>query len=146
MSNDTPTSLQIATRLLEHIPYSQVLGMRVVHAEPGHVIVEAPSSDELIGDSQRGWLHSGLATTLIDSACAIAFFVHRGKFEPVATLDLRMDYLQPALAGKALRCRAECVRVARSIAFTKAVVYQDNPEDAIATCIANFMRLKAPAP
>jgi acyl-coenzyme A thioesterase PaaI-like protein len=58
---------------------------------------------------------------------------------PIATLDLRIDYLRPAEAGRAVRCRASCYKQTRNVAFTRAVAFHDDPGDPIAHSVGTFM-------
>jgi acyl-coenzyme A thioesterase PaaI-like protein len=58
---------------------------------------------------------------------------------PIATLDLRIDYLRAARPGEDLLCRARCTRVTTHVAFVQAVAHHGDPEQAIATAAATFM-------
>jgi len=60
-------------------------------------------------------------------------------FVPIATLDLRIDYLRPAEVGQAVHARATCYKLARNVAFTRAVAYHDDPADPIAHSVGTFM-------
>ncbi len=68
-----------------------------------------------------------------------------GGLEPIATLDLRMDYLRVGRRDLAVHCRAECHRLTPSIAFARATVWQDDPAQPIAQSQGVFMRTKRPA-
>ncbi|MEM7670208.1 MAG: thioesterase, partial [Pseudomonadota bacterium] len=41
--------------------------------------------------------------------------------------------------GHTLYCRAECYRTTRSIAFTRAVAFHDDPDDPVATASGAFI-------
>ena len=64
-------------------------------------------------------------------------------WRPIATLDLRIDYMKPATPGRDLMARAQCYKLTRNVAFVRGVAYHDDPEDPIATSTATFM-LSAP--
>jgi acyl-coenzyme A thioesterase PaaI-like protein len=46
------------------------IGARLVRVEPGEVELELPFRDDLT--QQHGFLHAGIITTLVDSACGYA--------------------------------------------------------------------------
>ncbi len=141
-----PESAKLAQHVLSRVPYSRALGMQVVEATAAGLLVSMPARSELTGDSQRGWLHTGATAALIDSTCGMALVAHLGSDEQIATLDLRVDYLRIARADAPLFCRAQCHRLTRSVAFIRAVAYQDDANNPVATSVASFMRLTAAAP
>ncbi|MGH8528653.1 MAG: PaaI family thioesterase [Nevskiales bacterium] len=138
--------LEIVRRVHSHVPYAQELGMEVLEASRDAVLVAIPVNKALGGDTERGWWSTGAMTSLIDSACGVALHAHLGKYEPIATLDLRVDYLRPARSELPLRCRAECYRLTRSVAFLRAIAYQDDEKSPVAAVAASFMRLNSAAP
>ncbi len=144
--SDKISVLEIVRRVHRHVPYAQELGLEVLEATREAVLVMMPANKALRGDAERGWLSTGAMTSLIDSTCGIALHAHLGQYEPIATLDLRVDYLRPARAELPLRCRAECYRLTRSVAFLRAVAYQDDEKSPAAAVTASFMRTDAAAP
>ena len=40
-----------------------------------------------------------------------------GHFQPIVTIDLRLDYLRPALKGETVIARCECYKLTRQIAL-----------------------------
>lgn len=138
--------LEIVRRVHGHVPYAQELGLEVLEATREAVLVMMPANPALGGDTERSWLSTGAMTSLIDSACGVALHAHLGQYEPIATLDLRVDYLRPAHMELPLHCRAECYRLTRSVAFLRAVAYQDDEKSPVAAVAASFMRLDSATP
>ncbi len=124
----------------QFIAHARELGIKATRVEAEQVVARLPFRAELIGDIERGIIHTGAVSTLIDSACGIAVLARIGKSETIATLDLRVDYLRPSLAGIDLICRAECYRLTGLIAFVRASVWQDDEAQPVATSLAAFMR------
>lgn len=129
------------------IPHAHACGMQIVEIESTHAILSMPYRDSWLADTERGLIHTGAISTLIDNTCGVALMAAIGQFERIATLDLRLDYLRPAVAHQTLLARAECFRMTSTIAFVRASAWQEHRDEPCAVSQAAFMRmpLKAPA-
>jgi uncharacterized protein (TIGR00369 family) len=128
------------------VPHNAALGLRVIDCEPGLVVLELPWREDLVGNPETGVLHGGAITTLLDAASGASVFLRLSSPLPIATLDLRIDYLRPATAHRPVHARAECYRLTRNVAFTKALAFHPpQPNDpagtelAIASAAGTFM-------
>jgi uncharacterized protein (TIGR00369 family) len=122
------------------VPHVKALGITVEDYEGRAILMRLPYRDALVGDPASGVLHGGAVTTLIDSACGLGVVAALDQPRPVATLDLRIDYLKPAEAGRDLYCRAECYRVAHQVAFARASAFHLGEEAApVAAALGSFM-------
>ena len=128
-----------AGELMEGLPHSREIGMRLHWSKEGKSRLSVPYSERLVGDPETGVLHGGVITALLDTACGSAALSASGKPMATATLDLRIDYMRPATVGLAVHARAECYRMTRTIAFTRAVAYHTDPDDPIASAAGSFM-------
>jgi uncharacterized protein (TIGR00369 family) len=145
-----PKSMQPDQR---HIPHSRAIGMRMVESGDGRSLMCVPYDRKLVGNPATGVLHGGVITSVLDSASGAAVGsalatrheagTAPGGWRPIATLDLRIDYMKPATPGRDLMARAECYKLTRNVAFVRGVAYHDDPSDPIATSTATFM-LSAP--
>ncbi|MGH8461418.1 MAG: PaaI family thioesterase [Stenotrophobium sp.] len=131
--------LALGTRFSTAVPHVRELGICVGDVCAEHVDANLPFREDWLGDPLRGLIHTGVITTLVDSVSGVAVLAKLERYEPVATLDLRMDYLRPALRDLALNCRAECYRVSTHIAFVRARVWQDDVDAPVATSQSVFM-------
>lgn len=122
------------------IPHARECGMSIVRIDERGALAEMPYRPEWLGDTERGVLHTGVVTTLFDTIGGLAAVAAAGRFETVATLDLRMDFLRPALPGQTLFSFAECYRLSRSIAFVRGRSWQQDEGEPVATSQATFMR------
>lgn len=125
--------------MIAAIPHAHALGMEVVETGPGFSILKLPYRPELVGDPSRGIVFGGAIATLLDQALGIAVSCGLADLRPIATLDLRIDYLRPAEPGVDLLGRAECYKVTRNVAFARAVAYERDEHDPFATSLATFM-------
>jgi uncharacterized protein (TIGR00369 family) len=98
-----------------------------------------PYDQQLIGMAETGIIASGPIISLMDMATSIAIWVRLGRFRPQATLDLRVDYLRPAVPGRTIICRGECYGVTRSIGFVRGTAHDGDPADPVAHVGATFM-------
>lgn len=127
-------------RFFNSIPHSRRMGLRVTRVGRRSFTAGVGYRDELVGNPYNGHLHGGVLTTLIDQTSGAAAFFSRSPPQLVATLDLRIDHLRPAEAGRDVEARAECYHVTRHIAFVRCIAYDRDPSDPVATSVSAFMR------
>lgn len=125
--------------LMTGLPHSREIGMRLHRSTGGKALLSVPWAERLEGDPEQGVLHGGVITALLDTASGSAVMSMPVKLRSAATLDLRIDYMRPATKGMTVYAAAECYRMTRSIGFTRAVAYHDDPEDPIASAAGAFM-------
>lgn len=130
----------LAMHFTSAIPHARECGMKVSRLDAQGAWASMPYRPEWLGDTERGLIHTGIITTLVDTISGLAVLAGSGAFEPIATLDLRMDYLRPAVPDKDLYCHAACYRLTRSIAFVRASAWQDNEQEPVAVSQSAFMR------
>ena len=125
--------------MLEHVPLMRELDLAVVEVGRGHATFRMAYQERFIGDPETGVLGGGVITTLIDSVCGTAVQTALRKPVTIATLDLRIDYLRPSTPGSPLHARAECYKVTRHVAFTRATAWNDDPANPLAHSVGTFM-------
>ncbi|MBB1316516.1 PaaI family thioesterase [Shewanella sp. SR43-4] len=136
---------EVASRFVNQLAQCRRLGLTVQEASEHHVLIELPYSQDIIGYPDTGVIHGGVITTLIDTACGTAVVCAILKkyqsLELSPTLDLRVDYMKPAEPHKSVYGFAECYRLSPSVAFTRAIAYQDSIDEPIAHAVGSFMRI-----
>jgi uncharacterized protein (TIGR00369 family) len=120
-------------------PHVRRLGFQVVTVKGGVCVARLPYSDDLIGDPIRKVVHGGVVTSLLDTAGGAAVLSAVGKPLPLATLDLRIDYLRGSAPGRDLHAKVECYKTTYNIAFTRGVAYDLDERDPIAAMAATYM-------
>jgi uncharacterized protein (TIGR00369 family) len=130
----------------EVIPHARECGMKIERLDATGAVASMPYRPAWLGDTDRGLIHTGVITTLVDTVCGLAALAAAQRFESIATLDLRMDFLRPARPDLALFAHAECYRLTRSISFVRARAWQDDEAEPIAVSQSTFMRGQRPGP
>jgi uncharacterized protein (TIGR00369 family) len=120
-------------------PQAKALGFTLIALGPGEATVRCPYAPDLIGDVETGVVAGGVVTTLLDHTCGHAVLAALDTFRPIATLDLRIDYLRAAEPGCDIVAYAQCHKMTRSVAFVRAIAFDRDKDDPVATVQATFM-------
>jgi uncharacterized protein (TIGR00369 family) len=128
------------------VPHNAAIGIEVVRIRVGEVWTRLKWAEKLVGNPATGVIHGGALSTLLDASGGLAVATRIGRPSPIATLDLRIDYMRPAERAKDIQVRMECYAVRRSVAFVRGVAFHDDESDPIATCAATFARKHAAEP
>ncbi len=101
------------------VPYYKLLGMKVVEVGMGYSVMEAELDEKL--DNGSGIVHGGAYASLLDCAAWWAAYGNFEENENAVTLDLKIDYLKPALpgAGKMI-AKGRLINSGRTICFSEA--------------------------
>ena len=119
-------------RLMESI------GARLRRVGPGEVEIEAPVREDL--SQQHGYLHAGVVTALLDSACGYSALSVSPPGTEVLSVEFKVNFLAPA-SGAAVVARGRVMRAGRSITVCAgdAVVTDGNRETTVATMLATML-------
>jgi len=140
MADADPSTRDAMTRgFVRHVPHNHALGIEVLEIGGGIARFKLPWAEHLVGNPELGVLHGGPITALLDACCGAAVFASLSELKPIATLDLRIDYLKPAEARRDVLARAHCYKVTRNVAFVRALAFHDDEADPIAGAVGTFM-------
>jgi uncharacterized protein (TIGR00369 family) len=137
------TPEQILEIMEQHVPFNRYLGLRGESIGPGRAVLVLPVRPEFVGDPRRPALHGGVLSTLIDTAGGLAAWSALGAGESVSTVDLRVDYLEPAGLGHPLRAEAELVRKGNRVCHVKVAVTQGGALVAEGRAVFNIHRRRS---
>jgi len=129
----------ILEQLVSVPPHPAALGFRLDLVDDEGVTLAIPWRADLVGDPETGVLAGGVVSSLLDHTCGMAVWTALDAFQPIATLDMRIDYLRAAEPGRDVRARAKTFRLTRSIAFVRGVAHDGDPDDPVAAVQAAFM-------
>lgn len=124
---DTPAVLngayiQALQQLVEVASFPKLIGMRLE-------AIAIDSATIVLDINQRhfqpfGIVHGGVLAALIDTATFWAAFARIPEDAGLVNIDLKLNYLQPALTGR-LRAEGRCIRPGRSISYAEAHIYDE---------------------
>ncbi len=136
---------ELSRSFMEAVPHNVALGIEMVELEDGSAKMRLPYQETLIGNPETGVIHGGAISSLMDACCGAAVFMKLDEPSPIATLDLRIDYLKPATPPRAVTAHATCYKCSRYVAFVRCVAYHEDPDDPIASAAGAFARTRVPS-
>ena len=110
--------------LIRFPPFHAWLGVTAVAASPGRAVLRIPPNESFVGNPLIPAVHGGIVAALIDLAGGAALFVDLRI--PTPTIDMRVDYLRPAIAGKALVAEARVKARGKTVAFVDVDVTDED--------------------
>ncbi len=114
------------------------LGLQLIDVQAGALVLEMPYNKELT--QQNGFIHAGIITTALDSACGYAAFSLMKPEAAVLTVEFKTNLLAPA-EGERFIFRAEVLKPGRTLTISEAKAYavKDDREKLIASMTATLM-------
>ena len=137
--NDAAFDPKRFIELARRVGHGRALGLEFRDAGENWTELALPWREELVGVPETGVLASGAIDSLIDTASGASVWMALGRFTPIVTLDLRIDYMRPAVKGETVLARCECVKLTRQIGFVRGVAHGGEPDRPIAHSAATFM-------
>ncbi len=114
------------------IPLHKLLGIKLLAIDDGYAKLHVPFKPELVGDPRSQVLHGGVISTAMDSAGgAVGMTTLVSEQDVIQTIDIRVDYLQPARSND-LIVEGKIARSGVRILVTSMVAYDKEGESAIA--------------
>ena len=120
----------------------QTLGARLEVVEAGRVVIVMAHKTELT--QQHGFLHAGIVSTALDSACGYAAFSLMPADAAVLTIEFKVNLLAPA-RGPWFRIEGLVVKAGRTISVAEGKAWQHEgggAETLCATMTATIMTVQ----
>lgn len=131
--------LAMARAFADNVPHNHALGIVIEAMGDATARFRLPYAAKLVGNPETGVLHGGAITALLDACAGAAVFAALPQLQPIATLDLRIDYLRPAEPGRDVWAEATCHHTSKNVAFVRALAFHADGEPPIATAAGTFM-------
>lgn len=116
----------------------QTINASLAAVEAGRVEIEIPYQPELT--QQDGFIHAGISSTIMDSACGYAAFTLMSAEARVLTIEFKINLLAPA-AGDHFRAVGQVRKPGRSVFVAEAELFarSDATDKLIATMSGTLM-------
>jgi len=136
-----PDYRAIATDTFDRQGAMRTLGISIARLEPGEVELSMAYSPDF--SQQNGFMHAGIITAGLDSACGIAAFTLMPAGSDILTVEFKTNLLAPA-RGERFAFRATVVKPGRTLTFCEARAYaeQEGAETLVATMTGTLMALQ----
>lgn len=121
----------LTTLFEEKIVFNQMLGLQVTALHPDRVGARIDMRPELVGHYVHKQAHGGVISAALDALGGLAVMVAIGarhldqpplqrlsRFTKLGTIDLRVDYLRPAISEH-FNLQAEVLRLGSRVANTR---------------------------
>lgn len=117
------------------------LGIAVADVAPGHVALQMPFNADFT--QHHGFIHAGVITTAMDSACGFAAFTLMDADAEVMTVEFKANFMSPA-RGQLFRFEGEVVKSGRTLTFTqgRTIAIDAGAETVVATLSATMMAVR----
>lgn len=115
----------------DRIVFNTVLGLKITSLKPERVVGRIDMKPELVGHYAYNRIHGGVVSAGLDAMAGLAVMAAIGarhmdeapqqrlqRFAKLGTIDLRIDYLRPAISEH-FELRAEVLRLGSRVASTR---------------------------
>ena len=135
-----PDFRAVATATFERQQAMRSLGISIARLEPGEIELTMPYSADFT--QQNGFVHAGVITAALDTACGIAAFSLMPAGVDILTVEFKTNLLAPA-KGERFVFRAHVVKPGRTLTVCEARAYavSDGTESLIATMTGTLMAM-----
>ncbi|HLA79050.1 MAG TPA: PaaI family thioesterase [Vicinamibacteria bacterium] len=120
----TTKPMELLKAMEDFSPFNRLLGIKGEWIEPGRAVMVLAVREDFVGDPRRPALHGGVVSSLIDTVGGAAAWSALPESDSVSTVDLRIDYLEPAGLDAPLRAEAELIRKGNRVCHVRVSVTQ----------------------
>lgn len=132
--HELPDELESLAREVEaRIPFNRVLGVHLDELTKETSRISFEMREDLVGNFQRGTLHGGVISSVLDVTGGMAALVAgagdpesglKERFGVLGTIDLRVDYLRPG-TGQRFEATGTILRGGRKVAVARMELRND---------------------
>lgn len=123
MSAHPPLDSRIEQRVRESFARQRLfntLNGQITHISPGELHLEAPFDERFT--QQDGFLHAGIVTTLMDSACGFAAYTLMPADSRVLSVEFKVNFLNPA-QGERFRAEGHVIKPGKTLTVCEGKLF-----------------------
>lgn len=140
MNSLTPPDTDYERRVRESFARQklmQTIGATLAEVSPGNITIKLPYRDELT--QQNGYLHAGIITAVVDSACGYAAMTMTPAGAEILSVEFKINLLSPA-KGESFLARGKVIKAGRTLAVCEgeAVTFAEGVEKKLAHMLATM--------
>jgi uncharacterized protein (TIGR00369 family) len=119
----------------------RIIGASLTRVGPGEVEIELPFRDDLT--QHHGYLHAGIVTSIVDTACGFAAMTLMPGDATVLTIEYKVNFVSPA-TGERMIARGRVTKPGRTVTVCAGDVFalRDGKEKLVATMLATMMAVR----
>jgi len=140
MKKLNPKHVEAVIDLINQGPFFRHLSMQVKDLGIGYSLVEIEIGNEHL--NPFGGIHGGAYASVIDTAAYWAVYCEADEDVGLISLDLKVDFLAPANAGKMI-VKGRRIKMGKTICLAEATAF-DQQEKWLAHGISKMMVLQGP--
>jgi uncharacterized protein (TIGR00369 family) len=144
MRNFEPLNPDFETRVRESFARQKLMttiGANLTEVSPGRVIIEMPFNEDFT--QQHEFIHAGIITAIVDSACGYAAFSLMPVDADVLSIEYKVNFLSPAVAERFI-ARGQVIKTGRTITVCEGDVtaLNEGKEKTVAAMMATMISIK----
>lgn len=141
MASANPSYAEEIRSSFEQQRVMTLIGAELTLVKPGVVEITLPYRADLT--QQNGYLHAGIVTTIVDSACGYAAFSLMPEGSEVLSVEFKLNMVRPA-RGDSFLARAEVIKAGRTLTVARGDVFGSDrgEQQLIATMLATIICLR----
>ena len=129
-------------KMVRFIPHAVLQGICLERIDGEEVTMRLPYREELVGNPETGAIHSGVLTVLLDHTLGTAgLCCDRVGATITPTLDLRIDHLGIAPAGRDILAAARVYKVTSRVIFVEGFAYYESRDKPIARATGSWVMM-----
>lgn len=140
-SKFTATDVGYRNKVAESFQRQEVmktLNVSILDIRPGEIEIEFPYQKSLT--QQHGFIHAGIVSTVLDSACGYAAFTLMPEDAAVLTIEFKINLLSPA-QGDRFRAVGKVKKAGKNITVTEGELFAitKDGEKLVASMVGTIM-------